>query len=159
MYYYVKFHLKDWEIPNLKNLIQIKNGKPFFLKISKTVAQTAKIICNGWIILKFHRFRILCFSYIKSFSSSRRKYCKSPKTFYHFHGSSPGTSSSLFSFVVPVLQKRHLQHTIHGAANNKSGDAMSSNIPKPANIPITWVRCQITEALEWPNLFLQGPLS
>ena len=33
-----------------------------------------------------------------------------------------------------VLQ---LQQKMHGAAINKSGDAMSSKIPNPANIPIT----------------------
>lgn len=79
--------------------------------------------------------------------------------FHEIHVSSLVMSSSLFNFVVPVLQKRHLQHTIQGAANNKRGDAIKSNIPNPAKMPITWVRCQITEALEWPNLFLQGPLS
>ena len=56
-------------------------------------------------------------------------------------------------------QARHLQQTIQGAARSSSGDATSSNSPKPAKIPITCVRCQITEAREWPNLFLHGPLS
>lgn len=72
---------------------------------------------------------------------------------------SPGSSSSLSSLLVPALQNRHLQHTIHGAANKSNGDATNSRIPKPANIPITWVLCHITEALECPNLFLHGPLS
>lgn len=47
-----------------------------------------------------------------------------------------------------LLHTRHLQQTIHGAANNRRGDATSNRIPKPAKIPITCVRCQITEALE-----------
>lgn len=54
---------------------------------------------------------------------------------------------------------RHLQQTIQGAANRSSGDATNSRMPNPANIPITCARCQTTDALECPNLFLQGPLS
>lgn len=65
-------------------------------------------------------------------------------------------SSSIFG---PPLQIRHLQHTIQGAANNNNGEATNNKIPKPAKIPITCARCQTTEAREWPNLFLHGPLS
>lgn len=57
-------------------------------------------------------------------------------------------SSSGSSNFDPLVQTRHLQQTIHGAASNSNGLATRSNIPKPANIPITCVRCQITEALE-----------
>lgn len=57
--------------------------------------------------------------------------------FHEVYVSSLVMSSSLFNLVVPVLQKRHLQHTIQGAANNKRGDAIRSNIPNPANMPIT----------------------
>lgn len=57
-------------------------------------------------------------------------------------------SSSGSSNFDPLVHTRHLQQTIHGAASNNNGLATSSNIPKPANIPITWVRCHITEALE-----------
>lgn len=68
-------------------------------------------------------------------------------------------SASFSSNFVAPLQIRHLQQTIHGAANNSNGEATNNNIPKPANIPITCARCQTTDARECPNLFLQGPLS
>lgn len=48
---------------------------------------------------------------------------------------------------------------MHGAANSSNGDATNNKIPKLANIPITCALCQTTDAREWPNLFLQGPLS
>lgn len=67
---------------------------------------------------------------------------------------SPSSCSSL-----EEPQTRHLQHTMQGAANNSKGDATSRSRPKPAKIPITCVRCHITDAREWPNLFLHGPLS
>jgi len=67
-------------------------------------------------------------------------------------------SSSVSSLLLP-LQTRHLQQTIHGAARSRRGDATSSRIPNPAKIPITCVRCQITDARECPSLFLHGPLS
>lgn len=60
---------------------------------------------------------------------------------------SSGKSSSP-SNLPPPLHTRHLQHTIQGAANNNKGDATRRSIPKPANMPITCVRCQITDALE-----------
>lgn len=96
---------------------------------------------------------------LKFFLSNNNKNYNIDHMFLAHHEFSPGSSSSLSSLLVPALQTRHLQHTIQGAANKSSGDATSSRIPKPANIPITCVRCHITEALEWPSLFLQGPLS
>lgn len=62
-------------------------------------------------------------------------------------GSSSISSSGSSNFD-PLVHTRHLQQTIHGAASNNNGLATRSSIPKPANIPITWVRCHITEALE-----------
>lgn len=56
---------------------------------------------------------------------------------------SPSSCSSL-----EEPQTRHLQHTIQGAANNSKGDATSRSRPKPAKIPITCVRCHITDARE-----------
>lgn len=72
-----------------------------------------------------------------------------------FVGKSASTSSS-FELLLHI---RHLQQTMHGAANKRSGEATNNNIPKPAKIPITCARCHITDAREWPNLFLHGPLS
>lgn len=67
--------------------------------------------------------------------------------FFTQFGSSNMSSSGSSNFD-PLVQTRHLQQTIHGAASNNNGLATRSSIPKPANIPITWVRCHITEALE-----------
>lgn len=55
----------------------------------------------------------------------------------HIQRFSSGSSSSLSSLLVPALQKRHLQHTMQGAARSNSGDATSKRIPKPANMPMT----------------------
>lgn len=70
---------------------------------------------------------------------------------------SSGKSSSA-SNLVP-LQTLHLQQTMQGAASRRRGLATSKRRPKPANIPMTCVLCQMTEALVCPNLFLHGPLS
>lgn len=56
---------------------------------------------------------------------------------------SPSSCSSL-----DEPHTRHLQHTIHGAANKSNGDATSKSNPNPAKIPITCVLCQITDARE-----------
>lgn len=55
---------------------------------------------------------------------------------------SPSTSSNFDE------HKRHLQQTMHGAANSSNGDATNNKIPKLANIPITCARCQTTDARE-----------
>jgi len=90
----------------------------------------------------------------KNISIQRNKR-KSVKKFGNFYVAvSPSSCSSL-----EEPQTRHLQHTMQGAANNSKGDATSKSRPKPANIPITCVRCHITDARECPNLFLHGPLS
>lgn len=70
-----------------------------------------------------------------------------------------GSNSSPSMSSIFALHRRHLQHTIHGAANSNKGDATSNKIPKLAKIPITWARCHTTDARECPNLFLHGPLS
>lgn len=56
-------------------------------------------------------------------------------------------------------QPLHRQHSRHGAANSRSGEASRSRKPNPAKMPTTCVLCQTTDAREWPSLFLQGPLS
>lgn len=75
------------------------------------------------------------------------------------HDADSSCRSSSFSNLGVALHTRHLQHTMHGAASSSNGEATNKRIPNPANIPITCVRCQITDALEWPSLFLHGPLS
>lgn len=70
---------------------------------------------------------------------------------------SSGKSSSASSLV--PLQTLHLQQTMQGAASRRRGLATNRSKPKPAKMPMTWVLCQMTEALVCPNLFLHGPLS
>lgn len=49
-------------------------------------------------------------------------------------------ASSSCSSNLELLQIRHLQQTMHGAASNSNGDATSNKIPNPANIEITCAR-------------------
>lgn len=79
--------------------------------------------------------------------------------FYLCNAIASSNSVSVSSNFVAPLHIRHLQHIIHGAASNRSGEATNNKIPKPANIPITCALCHTTDARECPNLFLQGPLS
>lgn len=69
-----------------------------------------------------------------------------------------GSSKSL-SISSNFVEHLHLQQTIHGAANSNNGDATNNRMPKLAKIPITCALCHTTDAREWPNLFLHGPLS
>lgn len=70
-----------------------------------------------------------------------------------------GSSKSLSTSSNLVEHALHLQQTMHGAANNSRGDATNNKMPKLAKIPITCALCHTTDAREWPNLFLHGPLS
>lgn len=56
-------------------------------------------------------------------------------------------------------QDLQTQQMIHGEARSSKGEVTKAMIPSPTRIPTTCVRFHITDALEWPSLFLHGPLS
>jgi len=57
------------------------------------------------------------------------------------------------------LRKRHFESSKQGETNSRNGDATKTINPKNANPATTCVLCRKSDALEWPSLFLQGPLS
>lgn len=135
----------------------------FFLFVSSftlyKIGQSLSVFSNE---MKFFKRKRISFKYILPIVqfifmsySTRVKYCYARIS--HRLASSKSVSASS-SFVL-LLHIRHLQQTIQGAASSSNGDATNNSNPKPAKIPMTCARCHTTEAREWPNLFLQGPLS